>query len=265
MSHLNTEMQYSTTAQISLNDAPIRGLLGRTGSSTQISLADGYSRTNRVTINVTITSNQIDYVLANNIGSSYLAGKTTINFTINPGVFVYASSTGAWALQISGATTGDVINFYNYGSIRGRGGNGGSSGSGAGSGGGPALYVGCAVNIWNYGDICGGGGGGGGGTTATSVSKAGTTYAGGGSGGGGAFYGLAGATYDSGGAGGGGSQDSGGAGGSPASGGGYGGAGGALGSAGASAGGAGGAGGTAISGNGYISWQATGTRLGGIG
>lgn len=48
MSQINTELSLTATAQISLNTTAVRGLIGRTGDSTQISLADGYGKSSRL-------------------------------------------------------------------------------------------------------------------------------------------------------------------------------------------------------------------------
>ena len=270
MSHLNSEMSYSATAQISLNDTAIRGLIGKTTNQSTISLADGYGRTNRVYLYITISSNQINYALGTAITNTagYIAGKTTINVTINSGVYIYSTSTGAYAMTIYGLTSGDTINLTNNGAIRGMGGAGGAGNGGNGGGGGPALDVSinCTLNLWNNGDISGGGGGGGGGAAVTSKTATG----GGGGGGGGAWYGPGGGggagASGNGAAGGGGSDVSGGAGGAGgASIGTAGAGGGSLGSAGGTSSGAGGAGGTCINGNRFITWQNYGTRNGAIG
>jgi len=127
---------------------------------------------------VTLSSNTADYNLFTAMGSP--SGQVRVRLTINSGVYVYASSTGGYALTLSGFASGSEIIVINNGYIAGKGGiagAGGSQGTGspppavagdAGAAGGPALYVatmsGVTVTIDNtYGEINGGGGGGGGG------------------------------------------------------------------------------------------------------
>lgn len=223
--------------------------------------------------------------------------------TINGGVYMSASSTGVYALYIQGSFPGGVT-LINNGAIVGAGGNGGRGAdnggnaggqSSAGAGGGPALYVSTGVTIQNNGTIAGGGGGGGGGTNgsgSTHDPKAGTInwYTPGGGGGGGRAslamnssggsggYGGGGVYGENGGAGGTGTVNGQGGGGAGYNNqgvtiGGSGGSGGGWGAGGAGGGygygwyyypSGGGGGGNAVVGNGYITWTAFGTRLGGI-
>ena len=264
MGNLNTEMGYSATATISLNDAAMRTLSG-TGSGTAVSLSTFYGKANVFNFNVTITSNTTDY----NIKTAAIAGgwnqTTAMNatITINTGIYVYASTTGTYGMQ-TGVTfpAGSKLAIINNGFIVGHGGSGGSGATtGAGTGGGPAFLASNAVSITNNGTIGGGGGGGGG----CSSGFAGATGGGGGGGivlgpGGGAGGGGAGGagTLSAPGAGGTGGAGPGGAGG------GYGAAGGAGGTNYTNIGGAGGGGGACTSGNANITWVATGTRSGAL-
>lgn len=186
---------------------------------------------------------------------------------------ISATSTGIAALTIDGSFPGGV-NFVNSGLVAGHGGAGGAGGyyrvvdvgdssyvdsppGGAGGAGGTALQVSVPVTITNNGTIAGGGGGGGG-TNATYNDPVGDSsgYWIDGSGGGGGAGVPPGAGGGSGGVAG--TTTTGGAGGPGA------GAGGGRGAAGGAGDGAGGAGGRAVNGNGNITWEATGTRLGAI-
>jgi hypothetical protein len=99
--------------------------------------------------------------------------------TINSGVIVSSSSTGAYAMEVNGGFYGGV-KIVNNGLIVGRGGDGASGGTAyaynsgyagnPGSGGGPALLVGVPASVKNLGTIAGGGGGGGGGGATGGVS-----------------------------------------------------------------------------------------------
>lgn len=204
----------------------------------------------------------------------------------------------------TGWAAGDTVSVINNGFIVGMGGAGGtgagttwgSSGVAgtAGSPGGPALLVSVPVSFTNNGTIGGGGGGGGGGGAGSVDASTDRTFSGGGGGGGrsgttnsaGGSRGTAsGVVYNyQGGAGGAGTIDGPGGGGAGGyyttgynGGGGAGGSGGAWGAGGASGGGywgavnvftspatSGGSAGAAISGNSFITWVTTGTRLGAI-
>lgn len=179
-----------------------------------------------------------------------------------------SDTTGAAALTINGSFPNGLI-FVNNSYVVGMGGRGGDAGAN-GSPGGTALAVGSSVTITNNGVLAGGGGGG---SSSQSFGWCGVvlTTAGGGGGSGltqsqggtgvygavgnpsslsGAFYSVPGAGYSSGACG---VQNT------PS------GSGGGWGSAGESTGGySGGAAGAAVTGNGFISWAATGTRYGPI-
>lgn len=119
---------------------------------------------------------------------SYLAargwdGVAPIALTINPGVYIWSSST-----SIAGLRTGYLpngITIYNYGNIMGRGGDGAgiSYGGMPGNPGGTGLELqSTSATIYNNGNI-GGGGGGGGGMAQTETWGGGGGGAGGGNGG----------------------------------------------------------------------------------
>jgi len=273
------------TVQISLNDTAVRSLAGVPGTGTTIIMPTNfYGKSNRVQINLTISANTQNYDVYANRGPTYAAGTTDVTVTVNPGVVVGSSAVPTYAMLVPSAfNPADTVKIVNNGIVIGAGGNGGAGGTArsgtggfGGSAGGNSIYVNRPTTITNNGTVASGGGGGGGGGNNTFISGAG----GGGGGGGGAGY-----NGGSGGSGGGGPGGSGGtgnpgtapAGGSGGAGGGsvnLGGAGGAGGGQGAvgtsgspspgTPGGAGGGTGNYITGNPFVTWPATGTRLGGV-
>ena len=274
---INVELGVAGTTTASLGQTSYRNLAGV--ASGAISMSNFYGKANQFAFTIASnTTNANLRTLAVNAGWNQ---SSKVVATINSGVYVFATSTGTPALTINGSFPGGV-QLNNNGVILGCGGNGGvgvadipERGNGtAGSSGGLALSVSVGVSINNANRIAGGGGGGGGGGRGSVfVAKQGTYYAAGGGGGGGignSSGGAGGPGYGAaaGGPGGGGSVTSAGAGGNrgsnPPAYGGYGGAGGGYGASGASSGTAGGAAGGAVSGNGNITWIATGTRNGGI-
>lgn len=267
-------------------------------TSGQIAMGNFYGSANRTAIALTIAANTYNYDVYNNRGPSYVAGASDITVTVNPGVTVGSTSTGAYAMLVpSSFNPGDTVTIVNNGTIQGMGGGGGSGGPATssnvanpgnpGAGGGNALYVNRPTIVTNNGTLAGGGGGGGGGGGRTMSSSKATAAAGGGGGGGGAGF-------NGGGGGGGGSASGvsaipgnpGGGGTSPAGGGGGaagstplgaagpGGAGGGRGAAGSAGtnggpplnrpGGSGGGAGNYIVGNPFVTYPATGTRQGGV-
>ena len=221
-------------------------------TSGAISISNFYGTVKRIFIPLTISSSTYNYDVYANRGGSYIAGISDIQVTVNGGVIVGSTSTGAYAMLVTNSfASGDTVTIINNGVIEGMGGNGGDSQFAAQSGGNPgtnagnALYINRATTIQNNSVIAGGGGG------------AGFNP---GSGGGGAYPGNNG-------------TDSAGGAGNPGDfqgiGGGAGGGRGANGANGAATGGAnprpGGAGGAAgyyIVGNSFVTWTATGTRQG---
>jgi hypothetical protein len=185
------------TTQISMNDTAVRTLLGV--SSGAISMSSAYGKSYRPQLTYTYCSGsgyQNTTFTASSL-SGYKAGFTDIVITVNPGVYIWSSSTGSAALTITGATSGDTIKLINKGYIMGQGGGGGGGGSYTGASGYTAISLGYNVtidNTYSSGYIGGGGGGGGGAYTL------GTNYYGGGGGAGG---GNGGSSHCSGGGGGG--------------------------------------------------------------
>ena len=296
LGQVNTELGVSATATRSLNDATTRTLFG-VGSG-QISLSQGYGKANQFAFTISANQTNADLrTLALNAGWN---GSSKVVATINSGVYLTSNSTGTPGLIVTGSFPGG-LDLINNGYIVGMGGNGGSGGSsgggGSGGSGGTGLAVSTGVTITNNGTIAGGGGGGGGGGGSRVEDVIGrffyATGGGGGggrtgltntSGGGGANAGGAGTINGAGGGGGGnttarydtdGDQHYGQAlGGTGGSGGGWG-ANGSNGGGGTYVnpysykitgygGGSGGAAGAAVTGNGNITWAATGTRLGAV-
>lgn len=267
-------------------------------TSGQIAMGNFYGSANRTSVALTISGNTYNYNVYDNRSPSYVAGATDLTVTVNPGVTVGSTSTGAYAMLVpSSFSPGDTVTIINQGTIQGMGGDGGSGGNGSGgspgssgAGGGNALYVNRPTTVTNNGTIAsGGGGGGGGGGRAFTVSKNASNQGGGGGGGGAGFNGGGGGgggsgtppNYDgrpgnpgnpgtspAGGGGGSGGPGSPGTGGPGGSGGGRGAAG-SSGSPGVGPGtqgsGAGGGGaGSYIVGNPFVTWPATGTRQGNV-
>lgn len=195
--HIEAGGTSGTTA--SINDADIRALIGK-ASGTTMSFSEWYGASGSVTINLTIAANTNNYNIQSARGGAYVAGATVVNVTINSGVTVGSTSTGAYALQTGSSwASGDVINIINNGTVKGRGANGGNGGSvvfnstpsagTAGGVGGPAFRAQFATTFTNNGTVYGGGGGGGGGgatyyTISLKTGVSTTTAAGSGGGGG---------------------------------------------------------------------------------
>lgn len=249
--------------------------------------ARGYGFTGAAFI-FTISSNQTNANLRTLALNAGWDGGSRVLATIGSGVYISSNSTGTPALTISGSFPAG-LELTNNGYIVGMGGNGGSGYNGGGyalgpgengSAGGLALSVSSTVSINNAGTIAGGGGGGGGGGAAVPCGVACGPIRFGGAGGGGRSSNAANSTggyaYGIGYAGSG-TVSAAGAG---VNGlkqnttgfvadttGGSGGDWGTNGSAGTTvtySGGSGGSAGGAVSGNSYITWVATGTRLGSI-
>lgn len=300
--NINVELGVAGTTQASLGQTSYRTLAGVAsgaismsnfwGKSNQFAFTISSNQTNANlrTLAVNAGWNQTTKVVATINSGVYISS----NSTGTPALTVNGSFPGGVELVNNGYIIGmggngglGAISNYYSGTTSVSDGSGGSSG-------GLALSVSTGITIQNNGTIGGGGGGGGGGKGGTWSSEP-WYYSAGGSGGGGrssaaanssggaaralgsGYYSRAGGdgTVSSAGAGGGGLFD---ADGVPrfnynnpgGAGGGWGTAG-SSGSAGSVGGGsytrgpyAGGSGGAAVSGNGYISWSATGTRLGGI-
>jgi len=269
-SQVNTELGYSSTAQISLNDAAVRTLAGVGASPATIAITNLSGKSNTFSFSFAGGTNVDLRSAAITAGWGGVSGVIATNTGI-----IQSSSTGTAALTVSGSFPNGV-QLINNSTVVGCGGTGGTgaaylvSGT-TGNTGGIAILASVAVSITNNGTFAGGGGGGGGGGPATA--QKGSATGGGGGGGGGTGFGSGGAggtgTNQSGSPGSPGTSSAGGAGGiGGLSGGGFragsGGDGGAYASTGASGQVAGGSGGACTSGNSNITWLVTGTRLGAL-
>lgn len=203
LSDFNTELGNPAGTTISLNSSAVRALIGQT-ANTEASFSDYYGASSSVNISLTLSSNTNNYNIFNSKGGSYVAGKSNVTLTINSGVTVGSTSTGAYALDTgSGWASGDTVTVVNNGTVKGRGANGGAGGNatyvsgndssvvgtwtngGNGATGGPAFRAQFATTFTNNGSVYGGGGGGGGGGSYyASLGKSVSNVAGGGGGGG---------------------------------------------------------------------------------
>ena len=202
--HIEAGGTSGTTA--SLNDADIRGLIGKASGAT-MSFSEWYGASGRNTVNLIISANTNNYNIKSAAVASgnYVFNATDVILTINSGVTVGSTSTGTYALDTGSAWgSSDTITIVNNGTVKGRGGNGGAGGSSvyntsnvnlntsdpgaAGSVGGPAFLAQTTCTFTNNGSVYGGGGGGGGagGWTGVEGKTATPTCSGGGGGGGGA-------------------------------------------------------------------------------
>lgn len=216
LSQVNTELDKSASATISMNDAAVRALFGV--ASGAISMSQGYGKTNSLTYTIsTAQSNANLRTLCNNLG--YAGTVTTVIVNIN--AQISSTSTSTPALEIGSWPAGVTLEINVNAMIVGKGGLGGQSGTTTtkpGSPGGPALKASYAISsgsikvtINSGGSVRGGGGGGGQGGYQTVVKStyyggSGGTGAGpgaatagvnpsyGGTGGAGGTYGAAGAT-----------------------------------------------------------------------
>lgn len=144
----------------------------------------------------TISANDVDVNMAAKFGNPTTAG--TYVLTINPGVYVTASSTATAALTTGTFPAGSTVRIVNNGYILGAGGTGGvgaltyNVAGAAGGSGGLALDLVVSVTLDNTdGAVYGGGGGGGGGGMA-SAGIMGVIGGGGGGGGAGLVGGMGG-------------------------------------------------------------------------
>lgn len=173
ISQISTELGRASTATTSLGETASRTLAGV--ASGQISMSNFYGKSSSFTFNQTIAANTTNYNLKSAAIAAGWNQTTPLNatVTINSGVYVYSTSTGAYAFQ-TGSTfpAGTVLRLINNGIILGMGGNGGAgrthpvlggTGPFVGAAAGPALLAQQAITVTNNGIIAGGGGGGGGG------------------------------------------------------------------------------------------------------
>lgn len=190
LNDVNVELGKSGTTTIALGNSDVRSLAGVASGAISMNNLRGVSGT--VNISYTFSSNTADASLNLSAISGYSAGKSNITVTINSGVYLYATSTGSYGLNITGGTTGDTLTIVNNGYIMGKGGIGGSGANNkspqGGENGGTAINFGFAlsgatINNTNASAYIGGGGGGGG----TNQFNGNITSGGGGAGGGNAY------------------------------------------------------------------------------
>ncbi len=111
-----------------------------------ISISNFYGAVKRVAIPLNITSNTYNFDVYANRGGSYIAGISDLTVTVNGGVFVGSTSTGAYAMLVQNSfSSGDTVTIVNNGVIEGMGGNGGASQFGAQSSGNPGAGAGNAL------------------------------------------------------------------------------------------------------------------------
>lgn len=162
LSDLNIELGRPATAQISLNEQPIRDMFGV--SSGAMSLNVAYGKT-KVTV-ITLSDVTTNYVLNPSKVPGYVAGIARVELVVNN--VLGSVSSGSYALEVNGFTSGDFVKITNNSYIVGRGGdaNGGV--------GGPAIRVQYPVTFINNGVIGGGGNGGSAGANASGIAT--STY-----------------------------------------------------------------------------------------
>ena len=162
----------------SIVPAGTQGEGGGIASSGSISIGDFFGSRQRVTINLTISSNTQSYQISQNYGGTYEAGFTDITVTNNAQVGSTSVSTaGIFTGSAPNYASGDTVKIINAGNIRGRGGNGGAGANNAGQGVGAGQIAGDAIEttfpltvVNNSGaKLLGGGGGGGGAGRGSTV------------------------------------------------------------------------------------------------
>ena len=161
---VNVELGRAGTASINMNESAVRTLAAVPSGA--ISMSNFYGKSNRVALSFTFSSSTADASLNLSSIGGYRAGTSDITVTINSGVYLYATSTGGYGLNLTGGTSGDTLTVVNNGFIMGMGGRGSGSNGGA-SNGGAAVNLGfgltsCTFNNTNGSAYIGGGGGGGG-------------------------------------------------------------------------------------------------------
>ena len=151
---------------------------GIPSSGSAISIGDFFGSRQRVTINLTISSNTQNYQISQQRGGTYEAGFTDIVLTNNAQVGSTSVSTaGIFTGSAPNYASGDTVKIINAGNIRGRGGDGGAGANNAGQGVGAWQIAGDAIEttfpltvVNNSGaKLLGGGGGGGGGGRGSTV------------------------------------------------------------------------------------------------
>ena len=147
-------------------------------SGSAISIGDFFGSRQRVTINLTISSNTQGYQISQQRGGTYEAGFTDI--TVTNQAQVGSTAVGTAGISTGAApnyASGDTIKIVNNGEIRGKGGDGGAgmanngTGVAAGQAAGDAIDIAFPVTVQNASGakILGAGGGGGGGGRGSTV------------------------------------------------------------------------------------------------
>ena len=180
-SDINVELGNNPTDELSLSDTALRTLFDVPSGTIKIS--QGYGKSNRVQVTITLSSNQTNYQLTTASVPGYSAGNTDVTLEINSGVYVYSTATTNAGLIVGPFDSGDTVSIVNNGYIIGRGGNGGNSNPvstfgvtpPAAQAGGPAINLNYPVSITNNSYIAGGGGGGRGGYSAGGGGAGGGT------------------------------------------------------------------------------------------
>jgi hypothetical protein len=182
------ELGRTATTTTSLGESAVRTLCGVPSGA--ISLSDAWGKSNRAAASFTYTTNTANASLNVSTLSGYVTGATDVTITINSGIYLYATTTANFGLQITGASSGDTLTLVNTGIIAGKGGAGGNSGPHTpydGENGGTALKCSFPITINNTNGsayIAGGGGGGAGHSSSPGQPNLFTAGAGGGAGGG---------------------------------------------------------------------------------
>lgn len=185
LSQVNIELGLAATNTISLDDTDVRSLAAVSSGDISLSRLHGKSR-GPVVKNISVTSNQTDFNILNFATANGWNASMKLALTINSGIYLLASSTSSYALNIP-ASFPNGLDIINNGSIIGAGGAGGggsnnsSTSAGLGLNGGNSIYCGQYFSLVNNGIIGSGGGGGGGGGGSSSFLRG---YGGGGGGGG---------------------------------------------------------------------------------
>lgn len=178
LNNVNTELSFSATALISMNDAAVRTLFGRAGSGTTISMSDGHGKSSSTVLNITIAVNTRNYNVRTAAVAAGWGGVTPVIATININAGIIVGSEFTTFPSISSgsnlpAGSSLTINIAAGAYLVGAGGHGNKGGGLSGTTrlngftGGTALYTSVATIVNNLGTFAGGGGGGGGGPGRT--------------------------------------------------------------------------------------------------
>jgi len=163
----NIKTEIGGDGQTALNDADVRGLIGK-GANEENAMNEYYGASNETIL----TGNHQEITI-----SSYISSGGTLRFQ---GDWIWSDD-----VTVAGLTIDIPCTFINEGNVIGRGGNGGTPGGSGGQDGGPAIKVtssGVTIENTSGNYIAGGGGGGRGATSNSSGGGGGGGGAGGGNG-----------------------------------------------------------------------------------